>query len=224
MKYLSINDIKNSPDESVWVINRSVEVLPPHGGQVQIQISIPNENPRTVTVPRTWIPIDVARFVPKEYLIKSMSFRDTLDKLIAVISPEDAERILGQRAARSEQARLVQKQADVEAANATRGISKNTTVTAHTEDGDEEEKPAKKVSVTLADEDEDENLQDSPGSKISANFIAWVSSLNDLDLDEAKSKARMRFAAGLEEHEARFIIANCSHASIVKSVKKSFNL
>jgi hypothetical protein len=101
-KLLTIGDIEASKSSSIWVLNKSN----PKGN---ITITVPNGmgNVVTVMVPVTWIPVDMTTQATKQSLLASPVFRRMMTLgMIAIISEEDAQKLLSEDDARVEMQRI----------------------------------------------------------------------------------------------------------------------
>ena len=101
-KTLSIGEMEATKSSSIWVLNSSN----PKGN---ITITVPNGmgNQVTVIVPVTWIPVDMTTQATKQSLLASPVFRRMLALgMIAVISEDDAQKLLQDDAAQTEMQRI----------------------------------------------------------------------------------------------------------------------
>jgi hypothetical protein len=89
IKTTSISDIEKSEDLSIWVLNNST---PP--GSVNLSVNDGAGETVTVTVPVTWIPVDVTTQATKRAIISSPQFRRLVtSRMLAIVDPSELESI-----------------------------------------------------------------------------------------------------------------------------------
>lgn len=113
MRYLSVNDLHAQGAKSmepIWVLNTADESLVGAAGEIIITIPQPHGggDPDLIRVPQSWLPKDLTTIVPRKRLLASSKFLAALNSnLIAIISSEDAAKLLRQTGAKEEAQRLL---------------------------------------------------------------------------------------------------------------------
>lgn len=110
-KKLSIQELEASTSSSVWVLNQSN----PKGN---VAMTMPDGMGGTVvvTVPVTWIPVDLTTQATKKSITSSPTFRRMMiTGMLAVISDDDASKLLDTAEARKEADRVYRFVSDVSA-------------------------------------------------------------------------------------------------------------
>lgn len=159
MKYqtLSLSDVAQQQEfEPIWLINNAAKSFV--GATGNLIICIPRLNGAQLDVlrlERTWLPIDATTQVPRSQLLQSTEFRKAVaERILLIISNEDAQRLLRQDGADEEQRRLATEREYIRSATGASALSANS------------------IPVTGADEDDTEN--ENPAT---AQFDDWVRSL-----------------------------------------------
>lgn len=195
MRYLSVNDLHAQGAKSmdpIWVLNTADESLAGQAGEIIITIPQPNGagEPDLIRVPQSWLPKDLTTIVPRKRLLASSKFLQALNSnLIAIISNEDAAKLLRQVGAKEETARLRALQEHVRATGGARTVTdgmKAANGSIARADGlvdDEEEEQGRNTVGVLDDrtltvaELAAEGVEDEePG--ITPSFKMWVDRLN----------------------------------------------
>lgn len=89
---MTLREVEQSKDRSVFVINMSKSSFPT---QIIMKYQTPGGDYESLVVPPTWIPIDLAEFAPKKFLMDSPSLRKTANEgKIIFISEAEALEIL----------------------------------------------------------------------------------------------------------------------------------
>ena len=220
-KRFTINDLVESKGP-IWIINTANKI---HKGGSEVQIVIAQGDQQSVlTVPRTWLPMEVTARYPREAIVKSQYFMEALSKeLISVIDVKEADKLMVGPTALKEKRRLDQIEEAIRAANSSRGIGKNVTISTGDPERDAEladttdleGKPNSFVErkVNLGDDDEEE------ADAISAQFRAWVLKLNAMtDVDEVKSELKTQGDMDIEE--AIYLMTHIDHEEIQDRIRK----
>lgn len=228
MKTLSINELSEQEKGPIWVINTSNNIFK-SGADVHVTF-MNNGQSQVMTIPRTWLPIELTSRFPRKVIMGSSYFMDALSEgLLGAISAEAAANLLKQSGAQREMQRLAEAEEAVRASSAARGIGKNVRVSSGNPEQDEQDEDkgekraeafVKKVgSVAFDDADEGED----EGNEVSANFKAWVEKVNAIeDSDDAFNEVRMYGA--LEMQEAQYLHKKCTHQNIVSKLAKKLGL
>lgn len=223
---LTIDELSEMEKGPIFVVNTSHEVS--RGGDVFVSVMVGNSN-RPFRVPRTWIPIEITRHLPRKAVLESVYFMEALSKgLLRAIPESEARALMKKSGYQSEIDRMKERENAIREEGAAKGIGKNVTVVSQNGDDDESEKKTavrkKGVSVTSlgaeADEDGAEDVA------VSANFVAFTNKLNTLDHTEALNRLRSRGDA-LEQEEALHLIDNLDakkHARLIRGLKKQLDL
>lgn len=220
VRVLSSQDLIDAEHGAIFVLNTTNKVGIPNGGDVFITVEV-GKSTRTLKVPRTWIPIEVTKAIPRKNLTESASFLEAIGKgLITPIDTEDAKTIMRQSGYAEELRRLEEFEATVREASRAKGIGKNVTVSGGQEDDEEQndrEVKRKKVSVVSLAGDDGENESQ---ATVSASFQAWVSKLNALD-NEVEARNEIRTRGELEEEEAHYMLENIVYPKIKSRLAKA---
>lgn len=223
---LSIEELISEEKGPIFVINTSHEVS--RGGDVFVSVMVGGNN-RPFRVPRTWIPVEVTRSLPRKAILESVYFMEALSKgLLRAISIKEAKALMAKRGYQEEIDRMKEREESIKSESSAKGIGKNVTVSGSGSLDDEEErkpKVAKKgVSVTsLGDDSEEDGAED---IAVSATFRAFTNTLNTLDHTAAMNKLRSR-GDGLEQEEALYLIDNLDpdhHKRLIRGLKKQLDL
>jgi len=104
-RYISLQDLEDTKETSVYVINTSPKNM---RGDVLFVADKPNgRSSDTVRVMLTWIPQDLTELTPRRQLLNSSEFRRTIAKgLIRLVNPAYARKVLETEDAQVEVARL----------------------------------------------------------------------------------------------------------------------
>lgn len=208
-KYLSLNELQEQPSSaSIWVINTSSSSIQQAG---DILISIPNPNGRgsnIVTVPKTWLPVDITKEIPRSHLIDSFEFRQSLQKEhIAIISENYAKKLLHDPSAKDELKRLSleKRQVQLQTSHALTEEQKQAAISSEKAASMEEEF----VSVADLAKAGPEEYQ----KGISMNFKIWTDHLNLLEDSAVISEIRAR--RSFKRREVKFLV---KHLKSTKAV------
>ena len=222
-KSLSVQDlIDDQVGGAIFVLNTSDTIT--RGGDVFITVPVGNTN-RPVKIPRTWIPIELTKTLPRKAILESVYFMEAASRgLIQIITREDAKKIEGRSGFASEVQRLKDREDAVKLEGIAKGIGKNVTVVSPN-GSDDEERPAPKVAVTgkkgvsivsLEDDDSDGD-EDEP--TVSPTFVAWANKINMIE-DGAKAWAEFKLKGSFEYEECLYLIDNCNHGKIKRYLSK----
>lgn len=112
----------------LYVLNTADAVTAGKGGVVYITIVQKDGETQSVPVERTWLPQDLASYLPREVLLNSSKFMYAVNRgLVTIITDEAAEVLLQDSNARAEQARIMQNNQVVQSSQAARTIGQNVT-------------------------------------------------------------------------------------------------
>jgi hypothetical protein len=184
---------------------------------------------RPFRVPRTWIPIEITRHLPRKAVLESVYFMEALSKgLLRAIPEEEARALMKKRGYQEEIDRMKDREDAIRSEGAAKGIGKNVTVVGQNGEDDDEVKKTtvkkKGVSVTsLGTEAEEDGEED---VAVSATFVAFTNKLNTMDHVEALNRLRSR-GDGLEQEEALYLIDNLNaerHSRLIRGLKKQLDL
>jgi hypothetical protein len=115
IKGISLSELDENARGPLWVINSAHKSKWRLRGDVSISIPSLNGNKDDgLIVKQSWLPVDVAQYIPRDRLLQATQFRRAvIEGLITVISRDDAERLLSQEGAYEERQRLMQEEAHV---------------------------------------------------------------------------------------------------------------
>lgn len=185
---VSLQQLVEQDKGPIWVINTSAEVMPPTGGDVFVTFVI-NNQPIAHEIPKTWLPSSLTDRFPRKAILESSYFIDALTKgLLKAITPEAALALLSSPNADRERKRLKHIQEAISAATQARGIGKNVSITASSNDldDDDEDNTAPKTRIQgLSNGVQGNNDNDDTAAPIgtSRNVARAVSLMGD-DEDE----------------------------------------
>lgn len=109
---LSLDEIREliTTGKSLWVINYTDHGRQRNRGVLQISAQDETGAPFAITVPNTWIPVNLAEYGNIAQLLKSQAFLDTIRKRdIVCISATEASALLSTPEAREEKQKVDQK-------------------------------------------------------------------------------------------------------------------
>jgi hypothetical protein len=219
---VGINDLIDGKGP-IWVINTSNQK---YKGGAEVYITISQGDQASVfQVPRSWLPIEITARYPRKAICESPYFMESLnEKLITVISAEDALKLMGSKEASRERNRLREQADAVKAANASRGIGKNVMISTGDMNRDKElseaanDGPAGKANNFVKKVNFDETEEDEV-AQVEAGFQAWVIKLNGMNsVEDVKTELRMRGDMTIEE--AIYVMKNCDHDPITEKIRK----
>ena len=220
---IGINDLIEGKGP-IWIINTSNQK---YKGGAEVYITISQGDQSSVfQVPRSWLPVEITERYPRKAICESPYFMESLsEKLVTVITAEEAARLSSSKEASRERNRLREQADAVRSANASRGIGKNVMISTGDPDRDAElsaaanDGPSGKNQsfVKKVNFDEAEDMPEEV--KVSAGFQAWVIKLNSTnDLEDVKSELRMRGDMSIDE--AIYLMKNCDHETVSEKVRK----
>lgn len=230
MKTIGINELIEQEKGPIWVLNSSNEIYQT-GADVFVTFTN-NGQSQIMSIPRTWLPVEITQRFPRKVVVESPYFIDAISKgLLKVIDEATAKKMMGQPGAEKEKSRLKDIEEAVKAATAARGIGKNVMISTGDLDRDEElqnqfAKNTKEATNSFIKASS--GAMDSPGSinfgedeeevdPVSPNFKAWVNKVNTIDdADEAFGEVRMR--GSMEMVEAEYLMKNCVHNKISQTI------
>lgn len=108
-QYLTINEAERDPNPSLWVINTSTISDAEIFGDVLMTVprGAGNGDPVRLKIEMTWLPQDLNMQAPKEIILRSIEFRQALNKnVVAIVSNNYAETVLRTDQARQERRRM----------------------------------------------------------------------------------------------------------------------
>lgn len=198
MRYLSINDLlRQGPKstDSIWVLNTADQSLIGTAGEVVIAVAKASGrgDPDLIKIPQTWLPQEVTKIIPRKRLLQSSEFMKALNNnLVAIISEDDAAKLLRQIGSKEEQARLLAIQKHIRETGGARTVTDGMKAANGSiaradglvDDEDEDDSGRNQTTVTRG-RDKDVSVavlaaegveDDEPG--ISPQFKMWVDRLN----------------------------------------------
>lgn len=217
----SIQEIIDQEKGPIWVRNTSSEIVSP-GGDIFISVSIAG-TAKVVTIPSTWIPINITNQVPRKSLTESPYFMEALTKgLVKAISEAEANKILGREGAQDEVERLAERARSIKEAITDKALNKNVTVVNSNIDEEDEAanvaKPKKGVSVIKLDDSEEDETDD----EVSASFRGWALKLNVMTPKECGAAIKLRGA--ISHDEALYLVHKLKHKTISAKISAKLNL
>lgn len=229
---LTIQQLIDQKEGSIYLLNTADTVID-GGGDVHISVPGKDGNVQTISVRKSWLPMEATAIVPRQSLLDAPAFMDSLaKKAVRAISREEFDRLHSRPSAGAELARLQAVQNAVKEASRGRGIGRNVSITSSAADDEDEVQPKPTVHarngqqamprtratedgvVNLSDIDEDggESVQAGVEPEISASFKAWVNKLNTLELAEAVSELQRR--GKISKVEAIYLADKTEHQKI----------
>lgn len=137
---LTLDDLLNqNSTDPVWCINNTPQSMGARAGDLIIMVPKVHGNgtPDKVTIPRTWLPYNLIRQVPRPQLLQSTEFlRAINNELIIIVTPEYAAYLETKEGAAEERERLRQYRERVHNATA-RTVTEDST--SNKEDEEQEE-------------------------------------------------------------------------------------
>lgn len=232
MKHLTIADLESGDRrEPIFVLNTAPDS--DIGQTGEILLSIPKRNGTGVDplmIYQTWLPQEVTAQIPRMQILASTQFRGAMNsKLIAVISKKDADRLLAQDGADSEQARLLETRRHVRAAGAARTIA-DSGAEIHRADGvkdtDDSEDSNNKRNISIGGDDDNVSKQAKAGVAdvepgISAKYQMWVQKLNNGSDVQAMNELKSRRAFSKNELSYLARSLNAGFSKTMALVRKS---
>lgn len=128
-KYTSISELEQGDSrQPIWALNGAADSDVGQPGEVHVGIPKVNGGSKVddLHVPQSWLPSCLTDQIPRAQLLASSEFRNAVNsKLIVLITPEFAERVLSQDGADEERARLAQMKRAVKEATGARTIQES---------------------------------------------------------------------------------------------------
>lgn len=198
-KVIEISDLEGrNSNEPIWVLNTSVSSDAGQAGE--IHIGIPKQNGTKIDplfVPQTWLPIEVTKQIPREQLLASSEFRQSINKnLLALIAPESALKILEQEGAKEELTRLDELRRHIRQAGAAKTLTTSKAEVTMVAGGDiEAVADHQKAEVTS---DDDSGL--APGFAMFAEKIKGMDDINALNALRSRRRFNRKELAFLKSN------------------------
>lgn len=218
---LSAQELIDQERGAIWVINTCDQVVE-GGGDVQITVIVHGQ-PRILRVPRTWLPIEATKAIPRKQILESAFFLEAISKgLIMAISVEDAESLLGQEGSNAELSRLADAEHIIRQAIQTKGYGKNVTISGSSDELEEDDQPVKKalnsgkVKIGRVDGKSEDTIS---LDDVSASFKAWVQKLNMAETSEL-AMVEIRRRSQITTDEAKYLADNISHGAIASKLRQ----
>lgn len=233
-KYQSLHDLGDSPTGSLFVLNTADKIIE-GGGDITLEVHFGKNGLQTITVPRTWIPVDIAMSVPAKYIVESVSFINAVrEGGLTILTPEYAKELQRDPMYNEEAGNLKEyMNSQRSAVTPNKGLAKNVRITTMSDempDNNQSIKPnASRNKVTqpkgkinilnafLNDSEPEQSVEQV--EEVSANFISWVTKLNSLTEKGATSELRTK--GELTHTELNYVINELKHAGIVDILTKS---
>lgn len=215
---LTAQELIDQEKGAIWVINTCDQVVE-GGGDVQITVVVHGQ-PRILRVPRTWLPIEATKAIPRKQILESAFFLEALSKgLITAISAEDAQDLLGQEGSEAELDRLSDAESIIRQAIQTKGYGKNVTISGSSDELADEEQPVKKAfkaKIGRVDGKQEESIS---LDDVSASFKAWVQKLNAAETSDA-AMVEIRRRSQITTEEAQYLADNITHGAIASKLRQ----
>lgn len=191
-KFLTFRDLQEqNPSDPIWVINTSDRAAPKQAGDVVIAIHRSDGPPTVITIPLTWLPIDLTEKANRNVLLASPELRSSVNKeLIGIITDEYAKELLAESGAKEELKRIQELERN-SYLNAQRTISEDAVAT----NLEQAQSGSKFVSAAEAAARGLDEYK--PG--ISQNFRLWSDRLATMQDAQAVNAIRMRRNFTLKE-------------------------
>lgn len=214
---VTIDSLHEKERGPIWVLNTSMKTNPP-GADIFISVATGKAGQTIiVTVPRTWLPINLNEQAPRADVLDSQQFlRAVSTGVITLISAEEAAEKTGSSGAPAERARLEQvKNAIRNAALTEGGKAFNESIEKVGPDGSllspTTDPTAKSVSAASMDFSDD--APSAASAEVTVTFKAWVNKLNGItDVNAAINEVALR--GEFDNTEMRYIVDNVKHSRI----------
>jgi hypothetical protein len=110
IKPTTIDILAKEDSRSIYVLNAANNIPNMRDGVTIFNVSINNDERRTIRVPNTWIPVDIGRQIPKRYIIDSPDFMDaTMRGILVLVDTKSAQALFAEDSeAAAEQDRVFQ--------------------------------------------------------------------------------------------------------------------
>lgn len=140
---ISLSELDENTRGPLWVVNTADKSKWKLRGDVSISVpSLHGNKDDGVVIKHSWLPVDVAQYIPRDRLLQATQFRRAvIEGLITVISRDDAERLLSQDGAFEERLRIDQRELDVRETAKPRKISDSNVEMTVTGMKDDDEEP-----------------------------------------------------------------------------------
>jgi hypothetical protein len=203
-KEITLRELENLETSAVYVINSS-----PRSHRGEIIFSVPRPNgvgEDVIRVPKTWIPVDLSDQVEKKNLMQSSRFRlNVSKKLLTLIHPDVAERVLEGEDATAEKERLDNLRS---AATALMRSAPTTGRNNDDDDDDEPQTPTQRRRKAMLKQQEDSNAQDpvvKGGDVVTSAFDVLLQSLEGKRQDAVLNA--LRSEGSLSRKELKKVIS-----------------
>ena len=215
---LSAQDLIDQERGAIWVINTCDQVVE-GGGDVQITVVVHGQA-RILRVPRTWLPVEATKAIPRKQILESAFFLEAISKgLITAISAEDAEAMLSQEGSEEELNRLAEAEAIIRQAIQTKGYGKNVTISGSSDELEDDDQPVKKAfkaKIGRVDGKQEETIS---LDDVSSSFKAWVQKLNAAENSDA-AMVEIRRRSQITTEEAQYLADNITHGAIASKLRQ----
>lgn len=207
---MTIEELSTSSHPSVWVVNSSEETLD-NGAQADVFVVVAyNGQSIPISVPKSWLPINLAARMPKKALVESTYFLEACyKKLITIVTPEYAAELNARPSADSERRRLKELEEAVHSASRAKGIN--------VEVVDLVKGKGSGKSFNVDNIDEKEAVTASQ-EEVPVAFRGLVVKLNSMSESDAINELRMR--GKMNEVSAKYLVDNIQHANIKAHIIK----
>jgi hypothetical protein len=227
-KTIPLSQLDRETIGEIWVINTAAQSAYEIRGNIVIGIpNVRGGEPEVLTIPQTWLPVQVTAEIPRIRILESTQFRKAVAKgLISCVSEQTAERMLRQEGSREEQRRLLGLAQQVRDATKQRTIadSKVEMINTSGQRGDDDYDDRVRVDIvgtdghSMADVSAlaKAGLQDENG--FSSSFVMFANLLKT-EGDVASMNA-IKSRGKLKRKEIRFLAKNLhDHPKTVKFLK-----
>lgn len=209
VRELSIYEISQNPQNTIWAINNSK--MSNIGQLGEIYAAIPKlrgEGYDNLHVPQTWLPCELTEQIPSEQLLASTEFRRLVSKrLVILIEDKTAEKLNNQPGADKERRKLQIKMDQIRNA----GVSSTINQSIVEIRGENNEISQPEQVVTFGSQDEVTEPVD-----VSAKFKSWAEKLESMDDEDAKSE--IRSSQSIKRSEAQYLLANLTDKPMTRKM------
>ena len=183
-KVIEISDLEGKhANEPIWVLNSSANSDAGQAGE--IHIGIPKQNGTKIDplfIPQTWLPVEVTKQIPREQLLASSEFRQSINKgLLTLIDAASAKEILAQDGAKEETVRLDELRRHIRQAGAAKTLTSS---------------PSEITMVTGSDAEKTgqapAGVESANGSGLTPGFAMFAERLKEMDDINALNAIRSR--------------------------------
>jgi hypothetical protein len=92
-----LDDIRRDDGSSLYVLNNLANNAQVRDGLIIFNVAIDANDRRIVRVPNTWVPVNIGLQIPKDLILRSPDFLDSvIRQIIILVKTEDAEQVIAE--------------------------------------------------------------------------------------------------------------------------------